>query len=62
MKKGDLVRLKPEYNNDPWANQLGIILSLERVYGGRGAHSLYSIYCKGKIFTVPDWSMEKVIK
>ena len=59
MKKGDLVRLKPEYNNDPWANQLGIILSLERV---EGAHSLYNIYCKGKVFTVPDWSMEKVIK
>jgi hypothetical protein len=52
IKKGDLVAFKPEFNEDPWADRLALVVSFDLPY--------LKLLCKGDIVSAPLWSVEKV--
>ncbi len=49
--------MKAEYNQGPWANQIGIVLDLDKEVTGV---KFYKIFCRGEVFSAPVWSIENI--
>ncbi len=54
ITKGELVYFKPEYNEDPWADRIALVISLDLPYA--------TVLCGGDILKAPLWALEKVEK
>jgi hypothetical protein len=57
MKRGDLIIMKAEYNQGLWANQIGIVLGVDKEVTGV---KFYKIFCRGEVFSAPVWSIENI--
>ena len=52
ITKGDLIFFKPEYSEDPWADRVALVVSLDLPYA--------TLLCRGETLKAPLWTLEKV--
>ena len=57
ITKGDLVLFKPENNDDPWADRIALVLSLDTSCLD---NPYLTLLCRGQVIKAQEWAVEKV--